>query len=763
MQISRMRLVGFKSFVEPTELRIEPGLTGIVGPNGCGKSNLLEAIRWVMGESRAKSMRGDGMDDVIFAGTETRAGRNFAEVALVCDAQGAHLPGIMGAQDGSTLEIVRRIERGAGSAYRANGQDVRARDITLIFADAATGAHSPALVSQGKVAAIIAAKPQERRQLLEEAAGIAGLHVRRKDAEGKLRATEGNLARLAELLAGMDQRAAALRRQARSAERYTRLTEQIAVAEGRMIYARWRDAAAAADDAKGESASAQAQVDAAAHAQQLAAAQQADAVATLATARDTAQHERAADQHMAGQIAQLRSQLQALTRQWADLTAEENRIETDRAAEEKLAQEGAAAIDRLDRLAQETAQAMATRSTDRPHWDAQSTTLADALRDAQVALAHARADAANQGAERRIATAARDEMARRLARIDADLERLARETAQLGDGAGVAHAAATAAHTATASVAALAQAENALATATTARAQAADALAQTAAAATDAHAAITALDSELAALNRALLAHGDGGDAGKNGGPAMIDQLHVDPGFEGALAAALGDDANAPLATGVDGPAMRGWHGTPPYGADPPLPAGATPLAHHVRAPPALARRLAQIGVVDAADGTMPLAAGQRVVTRDGRVARWDGFFTDGDGAATADRLIRRNRRDAIMAQLPPLRDALARATASRDAATTQQQCADAALADARRALALADDGARTARRAADAADAALARHSAAMAHIAERRATAQDDRADAAIAARAAADALAALPDGAANEQRVAAHAAAA
>ena len=241
MQIKKLRLSGFKSFVEPAELHIEPGLTGVVGPNGCGKSNLLEAIRWVMGENSPKSMRSGGMEDVIFAGTATRPPRDFAEVVL-------H------AQDdrGEDLDVTRRIERGAGSAYRVNGRDVRAKDVALTFADAATGAHSPALVSQGKIAQVIAAKPTERRQMLEEAAGIAGLHVRRKDAEQKLRATEANLARLEDLMAGLDSQIASLRRQAKQAERYTKLTEQITTAEARLLFARWRDAAAAAEAARAE-------------------------------------------------------------------------------------------------------------------------------------------------------------------------------------------------------------------------------------------------------------------------------------------------------------------------------------------------------------------------------------------------------------------------------------------------------------------------------------------------------------------------------
>ena len=235
MLIRKLKLAGFKSFVEPAELRIEPGLTGVVGPNGCGKSNLLEAIRWVMGENSPKSMRSGGMDDVIFAGTAQRPPRDFAEVVL--DAVD---------DEGEQLQVTRRIERGAGSGYRVNGRDVRAKDVALVFADAATGAHSPALVSQGKIAAVIAAKPAERRMMLEEAAGIAGLHVRRRDAEGKLRQTEANLARLEDLMAGLDSQIASLRRQAKQAERYKALSDQIRVAEARLLFARWRDAAAAA-------------------------------------------------------------------------------------------------------------------------------------------------------------------------------------------------------------------------------------------------------------------------------------------------------------------------------------------------------------------------------------------------------------------------------------------------------------------------------------------------------------------------------------
>ena len=250
MKIRRLKLSGFKSFVEPSELRIEPGLTGVVGPNGCGKSNLLEAIRWVMGEASSKSLRGDGMEDVIFAGTATRPARDFAEVSIQLERD-----------DEGDGEVTRRIERGAGSAYRIDGRDVRAKDVALLFADAATGAHSPALVSQGRIGAVIAAKPTERRLMLEEAAGIAGLHVRRKDAEQKLRAAEANLTRLGELLSDQENRAATLRRQARAAERYRQLTDKIRSVEARLVHARWLEAEQSAEQARREAAAAAAEVE----------------------------------------------------------------------------------------------------------------------------------------------------------------------------------------------------------------------------------------------------------------------------------------------------------------------------------------------------------------------------------------------------------------------------------------------------------------------------------------------------------------------
>ena len=240
MRFSRLRLNGFKSFVDPTDLVIADGLTGVVGPNGCGKSNLLEALRWVMGETRPSAMRGGGMEDVIFAGAARRPARHFAEVSLSIDNSERRAPA--GFEQADQIEIVRRITRDAGSAYKANAKDVRARDVQMLFADASTGAHSPALVRQGQISELINAKPKARRRVLEEAAGISGLYQRRHEAELKLNGAEQNLSRVDDLLDSLTSQLTALARQARQAQRYRAIGTDLRRAEAVLLYLRWAEA-----------------------------------------------------------------------------------------------------------------------------------------------------------------------------------------------------------------------------------------------------------------------------------------------------------------------------------------------------------------------------------------------------------------------------------------------------------------------------------------------------------------------------------------
>ncbi|HEV2597585.1 chromosome segregation SMC family protein [Sphingopyxis sp.] len=736
MQIKRLRLTGFKSFVEPTELRIEPGLTGVVGPNGCGKSNLLEAIRWVMGESSPKSMRGGGMEDVIFAGTSTRPARDFAEVALHCDTEGALVAGLSDSSDGDDLEVIRRIERGAGSAYRANGRDVRAKDVALIFADAATGAHSPALVSQGKIANVIAAKPTDRRAMLEEAAGIAGLHVRRKDAEQKLRATETNLTRLSEIVADMEVRANALRRQARAAEKYKKLSDDIRIAEGRLIYARWRDAAAAADQARRDADAAEAAVKTAQDEFETVSKAQVEVATRVAAARSDAQAQRDALADATATQVRLQGEERAALQRLDDLAAQQRRIADDRTHEGELAREAHAALTALDTETRTLAQDIAGH-------DAGKAALADAslaaqarLRDAEVALAQSRAKAASEAADRRIAVSAVESAESAVRRVAADKARVDAEVAALGDSAALAARHVESLKAAEAAETAIAVAEAALQEAEVDREATAAELAGAEAGLAEARAALAALDGERTTLERALA-------AARSDADRILDKLRVAPGYEAALAAALGDDLDA----GTDKDAARSWGGADKAEGDPLLPTGCKPLGEYVQAPDALARRLAQVAVAET-DSGQPLAVGQRLVTLDGVMRRWDGFVTRGDGATATERLQRQNRLDALAAQRPQIELGVQELRDRRDAAAARAAELTDAAATARKALAGADEARRGALRGADQAQAALDRHRDAAAMFDRRLAEIADaaKEADEALAVQQAA--LAALPD---------------
>lgn len=742
MQIKRLKLSGFKSFVEPTELRIEPGLTGVVGPNGCGKSNVLEAIRWVMGESSPKSMRGAGMDDVIFAGTAERPARDFAEVTLLVERAAAEVLGEIGVAGEGEIEVTRRIERGAGSAYRVNGRDVRAKDVALLFADAATGAHSPALVSQGRISAVIAAKPVERRLLLEEAAGIAGLHVRRKDAEQKLRAAEANLVRLDELLFDMEQRLGALRRQARAAERYRKLTDQMRVAEARLVFARWREAAAAADAARKESEDAFAAVEAAAERQRTAAAEQASAAQLLADRRAAAQAAREQASALGHRLATLRAERDSISLRITELAQRRTTLVSDRAREEALADDARAALIRLDEEIKLIVGRIEDAEAARATIDARTLEMDDGARNAEAALAKVRAQQAAELAEARVARAARDSAAGRLERAEAELFRIDEQLAALDQEGPLAEAREMARGQREAAEARRIAAAEAIGGAEERRREASGARDEAESAAATARAALAALQAEAKALLKAV----------ETGDERAIGAVTAEPGFERALAAALGDDLDAAL----EGDAPRRWIGAEVGATDPALPEACVSLAEHVEAPLALRRRLLQVGVVDADDGSIALAVGQRLVTRDGALRRWDGFVAHDLGAAAAERLIRVNRLADIERGLPEATDVLAAAERRIEEARSQLRTAQQDAEQGRAAEAQAEAAIRDATREEDAAALALERLELRRSGLAERRAQADGDCGEARLAFEEAEKALAALPDADATEARV-------
>ncbi len=757
MRIKRLKLVGFKSFVEPAELRIESGLTGIVGPNGCGKSNLLEAIRWVMGEGSAKSLRGAGMEDVIFAGTASRPARDFAEATIHAERDPAgSVPGLASNDDDPELEVTRRIERGAGSAYRANGRDVRAKDVALIFADAATGAHSPALVSQGRIGAIISAKPQERRQMLEEAAGISGLHVRRKDAEQKLRAAETNLNRLAMILADMDARAGQLRRQAKQAERYRRLTTEIAQAEARLIFIRWKEAKAAADAAKAEAATASVRVEAAAITQKELSESQQSAIKTLADDRAAAMMTRDAAGDLSSKLIQLSGTRDHIIQRQADLEAQAARLSDDGARESKLTHDAADALKRLQQESARLAEEIKAAEEERPALTRACENAERQARESEVALAKAMAEQARAEAEQRVAQAAVNNAQARMERAERDMARLHAEQFALGDKAELESARQEAAAAVKVLQTRIEVNQAAMETAEATRAELVaerDAAQSTAA---SAKAEVAALVSEKNALERSL---------DKGGGDKAIDHITVVPGYERAVAAALGEDAGA----AIGGDSGRRWVLIKPR--HPELVSGSISLnkskrdagkwmlkqvqhdgicilANNVEAPPELALRLSMTLVTENDDGRA-LAPGEQLVTLEGRLRRWDGFAADDDGAATAEHLIRANRLADLIDALPTAEQTL---IAYEDALLTLLSNITAAQ-DHRRTLAAqaqaAEHELRQGLRDSDKAEDALIRLEAATLAVADRMDAADQEMTVAKMEVDTAKAAAAVLPDG--------------
>lgn len=671
MQFQRLKLVGFKSFVDAAEVQIESGLTGVVGPNGCGKSNVLESLRWVMGANSAKAMRGQGMDDVIFAGASGRPPRSHAEVVLTIDNAQKRAPQPF--TDSPVLEVSRRIDRGQGSTYRINGKEVRARDVQLLFADASTGANSPALVRQGQISELIAAKPQNRRRILEEAGGVAGLHTRRHEAELRLKAAETNLDRLDDIGRELETALNRLKREARQAEKYKKISAEIRARQAALLYVRWNDAKAAAEVATQElrdanravaeagAASTKAEADALKAQESMKPAREEDAVAGALLHRATLERDRL---DMAEQAA--RAEVDRLK-------AEAARIASDVEREERMAADAQRELDRLDheltKLKAEIAaapergpeleKALLAAEDSRKAADAEVERLAGTL-----AAVEARANA--ESARKRDAEA-------RLARVVGQHDQAKREREALGPLETPELAVArTTLETAQAELTA---AREAVEAAEVARGDLARVEAEARTNARAAEDRLGRLQTEARGLAQLLV-------TGKRDHPPALDKVSAAKGYEAALAAALGDDLDAAL----DARAAAHW-----AGADTPSPVwpeGVTPLATHVTAPVELAARLALCVVAGQADAprlARTLPTGARLVTVEGDLYRWDGFVSRAEAPRPAAvRLAQRTRLAELEAEIDTGKPALEAAQAAQKAATEAFRAAEEAVKAAR-------------------------------------------------------------------------------
>ena len=757
MHLARLRLAGFKSFVDPTELRIDAGLTGIVGPNGCGKSNLVDALRWAMGENAARRIRGDEMDDVIFAGSNGRPPSDVAEVCLA----------LVGAGDGEDeTEVARRIERGGGSTFRVNGRETRARDVQTMFADATSGARSSALVSQGEIGAIVGAKPVDRRHLLEEAAGIAGLHGRRREAELRLRAAEANLERLDDIIAAEDAHLTAVRGQARQAARYRTLGQRLRRAEAALSCRRWAEAAAAASDAAATLAIAARAVDG--HARDAAAAETArrGAAAAVPGLRDSESETAEAARRLETARREVSEELRRLADAADAARARLEAAEAAAARERELAAEAEAADTRLGEEAGRLRAARAAEGARRARAERALAAGRRRVEGVEGALAAAAGALAETGARRESLLRRASTLDERRATLDRRAAAAARERAAVAAAlredsedaeAEAAHAVARARHDERAS------ALKARGKATRAAARNRDAASAAERAEREALRDAAVADERAAAERDALAAL-----LAVDSQRPLLDRLDVPETLVLAVAAALGDD----LLASDDESAAAHWRELPggaTPGPAPPLPAGAQPLAQAVRAPRILALRLRQVGLVARADGPAlqaALAQGQRLVSREGDLWRWDGFVAaaEAQGGAAA-RLAQRRRLARLEAEAAALAARREAAEARAASAVDALGAAGAALEDARAAEARAGRAAAAAAKALEAArerrDAAANRRAAGLARLAaldETAAAIDRDRGEAAAERRDGARALAALPHEAALRAALAA-----
>ena len=707
MRFKKLKIRGFKGFADPVELPIREGLSGVVGPNGCGKSNLVEAFGWVMGENRPSVMRGGSMEDVIFSGAATRPASSFAEVELEIDNSDGRLTSEFAV--GDEIGVVRKVERDGGSTFMVNGKDVRWRDIQLLFADSASGARSSALVRQGQVSEIINSRPSARSGILEDAAGIGGLFQRRHEAELKLNATSQNLNRVSDIIEQLKGHIETVTRQARQAARYRRLGEQLRKAEALLQHVLWRQAdrdLLAADKESRERTEESARLF-----REISEAERRKSQldSNLLPLREASGAANAAVQRLRAESELIEEKQAGAERTLTNLRAQITQIGEDAGRELTLQREAEERVTQLEGLRRELTEASEGFGDKREEAEQRLAAARKSLEGHEARLDDANRQLAGILSKRDVAERTkmeadgaleswRQRREKALAAVSEGEARLAEATIFVKTADGTRARAERDAETAKS---ALVESESARHVVQTELATARETLSR-------AESRLAVLNSEKSELSK-LLSDDDAGKA------HILDRIAVRKGYEAAFGAALGDDLFAPELNGSD---ESGWRQLEPYPKEQQLPAGTVPLSEFVSAPGLLSRRMSQIGLV--ADGNIDelqplLMPGQRIVSKDGDFCRWDGFRVAGGETPTSAslRLKQRNRLEEVNAAL---------ASAGEETASARSEHVRLKSLDAD--LQQADELARTTRRAAEQALATASReHSVAEADtsIAER------------------------------------------
>lgn len=676
MQVTELRLSGFKSFVEPAELYVEAGLTGIVGPNGCGKSNLLEALCWVMGEASFRKMRAKSMEEVIFSGTSVRPAYNFAEATVVIDnnERRARTP----YRDVETIEITRRIERDGGSTYSINGNPVLARDARVLFADMIGGAHSPFLVHQGRIAQLISSTPTERRVLLDQAAGIGGLRARRHEAELQINAASTNLDRLNQAIGELQCQLDSLKRQERQARRYRVLGQRIRATEALLLHARWQEAQKEETTQRELIAQADERL-------KITSREAARRSIDLHQANEALDDLRKREAKSTAGLNRIKMELEHLDTRERQLQERKKNLNTRLIQTEKDLEHEAARLQDFEATQKRLAEEESRHDAARPETKRLMQQAVESIAAARQKVAGLESAVEGLLAEIARQRSKREEAEREVARceerstlLSSRLEDLRQEHRRLMESRQREYKPASEQPIQEQHLMTLRthenEAERASQTARQNEIHAREAF-------EEGEREEKRIAAEIATLQE-LLGETKNGD--KSEFPGIIHEITVEPNFEIALGSSLGSDLDASL----DAEAPIRWRRMELLGPPADLPAGVRPLQEHIRAPEALNQRLSQIGVVSREHGAalqVKLSPGQSLVSIEGDFWRWDGYSATAEAlaGATAEKLRRRNRlhvlvrsRIRIKTDIPALQQRFLEARKMTQTAATAEETA---------------------------------------------------------------------------------------